>query len=141
MGTDKVTWLLKHIEQLKATGKIRDYKILGSTGGSDQQKLSKYSNKKTIVDDIVFDSRREASRFTELKLLLKAGEIGFLELQVEYELNPGGTHSLKYISDFEYVVSKTGEKVVEDVKGFKTREYKRKRRLMKKVHGITIKEV
>lgn len=110
-------------------------------GSEKSKKPSKHGNSKTVVDDIEFDSIKEANRYQELKLLLKAGEIAFLKMQQEYELNPGGTHSLKYVSDFEYLISATGEKIVEDVKGFRTREYKKKRRLMKKVHGIVIKEV
>jgi len=102
---------------------------------------SKYNNSKTEVDGIVFDSVKEANRYKELRLLLKAGVIGLLKMQVEYELNPGGTHSLIYQSDFEYIITATGEHVVEDVKGFRTRVYLKKRRLMKKVHGITIKEI
>lgn len=72
--------------------------------------------------------------------LQKQGLIGLLEMQVPFELNPGGTHSLKYIADFVYYDSLTGERVVEDAKGFRTREYLKKRRLMKKVLGIEIKE-
>jgi|SRR6185295_10992318 len=105
------------------------------------KKKSKYNNTKIEVDGIVFDSVKEANRYKELRLLLKVGEIGLLKRQVEYELNPGGTYSLKYLSDFEYIITETGENVVEDVKGFRTREYLKKRRLMKKVHGIIIKEL
>jgi hypothetical protein len=101
---------------------------------------SKYRNTKTEVDGIKFDSKAEADRYRELKILLKAGEIGMLELQKEYELNPGGTHSVKYVADFVYT-TKEGVKIVEDVKGFVTAVYRRKRRLMKKVHGITIIEI
>lgn len=104
-------------------------------------KRSKYGNTETEVDGIKFDSKKEADRYRKLLIMQKAGEIGLIQMQVEYELNPGGTHSLKYLADFVYVVSATGEKVVEDVKGFRTREYKKKRRLMKKVHGIVIKEI
>lgn len=104
-------------------------------------KRSKYGNTETEIDGIKFDSKREANRYRELLLLLKAGEIGLLRLQVEYELNPGGSHSLKYIADFVYIIVATGQEVVEDVKGYRTREYKKKKRLMKKVHGITIKEI
>lgn len=103
-------------------------------------KRSKYGNKKTEVDGIVFDSAREANRYKELKILLKAGVIGMLERQVPFELNPGGQFSLRYIADFVYVDMVTGEKIVEDSKGFRTRDYKRKKRLMKKIHGISIKE-
>ena len=109
-------------------------------GAGKMVKKSKFGNKKCVVDDIVFDSEKEAKRYGELKLLLKAGEIGFLERQVPFELNPGGTYSLKYIADFVYIDAKTGEKIVEDVKPmrvskktgklFRTQVYKKKKRLM-----------
>lgn len=103
--------------------------------------LNKYNNTKTVIDDIEFDSKKEANRYKQLKLLLKVGAIGLLRMQVPYELNPGGTHSLKYIADFVYMDSTTGEEVVEDAKGARTAVYLKKRRLMKKVHDIIIKEV
>lgn len=106
-----------------------------------KKKRSKYGNRKTVVDDIEFDSEKEANRYKELKLLRKAGFISFLKLQETFELNEGGTHSLKYIADFVYMDAQTGQKVVEDAKGYRTREYLKKRRLMKKVHGIIIKEI
>lgn len=105
-----------------------------------RQKVSKYRNKKTEVDGIVFDSAKEATRYKELLILLKAGEIGHLERQVPFELNEGGTHSLKYVADFVYIDARTGEKITEDCKGCRTKEYLKKRRLMKKVHKISIKE-
>lgn len=104
------------------------------------KKKSKYRNTRTEIDGIKFDSSREAKRYGELKLLLKAGEIGLLELQKEYELNEGGTHSLKYLADFVYMDARTGETIVEDAKGALTEVYKKKRRLMKQVYGITIHE-
>ncbi len=106
-----------------------------------KEKRSKYGAKKTEVDGIVFDSKKEARRYSELKILLKAGLIGQLELQVPFELNKGGSHSLKYIADFVYIDTTTGEKVVEDVKGFRTREYKKKKRLMLIIYNIQIKEI
>lgn len=105
-----------------------------------KKKKSKYGNKKTEVNGITFDSIREAKRYKHLLFLQKIGEIAFLKLQVPYELNPGGTHSLVYIADFVYMEAKTGNWVVEDSKGMRTAAYRKKRRLMKKVHGITIKE-
>ena len=105
-----------------------------------EPKKSKYSNKKTEVDGITFDSLKEANRYRELKILLKAGEIGFLELQKEFELNEKGSHSVKYIADFAYVDQRTGETIIEDCKGFRTAVYKKKRRLMFQVFGIKIKE-
>jgi hypothetical protein len=104
-------------------------------------KKPKYRNKKTEVDGIVFDSAKEAKRYQELKILLKAGEIGFLELQVPFELNQGGTHSMKYVADFVYIDAKSGTKIVEDVKGYRTKEYRKKKKLMKNLHRIIIKEI
>jgi hypothetical protein len=92
-----------------------------------------------VVDDIEFASIKEAKRYKELKLLLKAGEIGMLRLQVPFELNPGGSHSLKYIADFCYITYE-GIHIIEDCKGFRTREYLKKKRLMLKVHSIKIHE-
>lgn len=106
----------------------------------EKKKRSKYGNKKTEVDGIRFDSEREAKRYKQLLLLQKAGEIGLLRRQVDYELNEGGTHSLKYRADFVYM-TKDGVEVVEDSKGCRTREYLKKRRLMKSIYGIEIKEV
>lgn len=105
------------------------------------KKKSKYGSRKTEVNGIVFDSKKEANRYKELLLLLKAGIIRLLELQVTYELNEGGSYSLKYIADFVYVDALTGQKIVEDAKGYRTKEYKKKKRLMLKVHGIKIHEV
>lgn len=105
------------------------------------KKKSKYNNNKKEVDGIVFDSEKEAEYYGKLKLLLKAGEIGLLERQISYELNPGGSYSYKYIADFVFFDTKTGEKNVIDVKGYHTAEYRKKRRLMKKIHGIKIIEI
>lgn len=130
------------IQELKSS-KVAEInrEVLEEIDQEKKPKRSKYGNSATEVDGIKFDSAREAKRYRELLLLLKAGIIGLLRMQVEYELNPGGTHSLKYLADFVYVLAATGEKVVEDVKGFRTREYKKKCRLMKKVHGIVITEI
>lgn len=103
--------------------------------------LTKYGNKKIVVDGILFDSKREACRYSELKLLTKAGEISDIERQVEYQLIPKqpGERAVKYIADFRYK-NKDGQTIVEDVKGYKTEVYKIKRKLMLYVHGIKIRE-
>jgi hypothetical protein len=132
---------ISDLEKLQACGKIRGFVLPHKPPPESEKKRSKYGASKKEADGIVFDSVKEAKRYQELKLLQKAGFIGLLELQVPFELNDGGTHSLRYIADFVYVISQTGEKVVEDAKGFRTKEYRKKRRLMKTVHGITIKEV
>ena len=124
-----------------------------------KQKDSKYKSKKTEVDGIEFMSKKEARRYTELKLLERAGEISDLRLQVKYVLIPaqrepdtvgakGGVKKGKvierecsYVADFVYRIAGTSDEVVEDTKGFRTPEYKIKRKLMLWVHGIRIREI
>ena len=104
-----------------------------------EKKTHKFKATPCIKDGIKFDSTKEANRYLELKFLQTHGQITNLELQAPFDLNPGGTHTLKYIADFTYN-DQDGNFVVEDSKGFKTKEYLKKKRLMLKVHGIKIKE-
>ena len=107
---------------------------------------SKYHSRKTTVDGIEFDSQKESRRFCELRLLERAGRITDLQRQVKFELIPSQRINGKvvewpcsYIADFVYM--ENGQKVVEDTKGFKTKDYIIKRKLMLKEHGIRIREV
>lgn len=105
--------------------------------------MSKYHNRKVEIDGIKFDSIKEGHRYLELKLLLKAGKIRDLQMQVEFELIPkqAGERACKYKADFVYHMADTGKMIVEDVKGKRTREYIIKRKLMLWRHGIKIVEV
>jgi hypothetical protein len=103
------------------------------------KKKSKYNNVKVEFDGYTFDSIRERNYYVLLRARETAGEITELRLQVGYELNEGGSHSLKYYADFTYL--ENGELKTVDVKGFRTAVYKKKRKLMKEVHGIEIIEV
>lgn len=108
---------------------------------------SKYHSRRCELDGIMFDSRKEARRYAELKILERAGEIKKLERQVPFTLIPAQRdeagkvieREVKYVADFMYV-DKDGIHV-EDVKGMKTRDYIIKRKLMLWVHGIRIEEV
>lgn len=126
--------------------------------------MSKYSNKKAVRNGVVFDSRREARRYSELLLLQRAGAITDLQTQVEFELIPAQFEavptgelykrgalkgkpkmkevciekSVKYIADFVY--QENGKTVVEDAKGFRTEAYKIKKKMLLYFHGIKIKE-
>ncbi|WP_237489323.1 DUF1064 domain-containing protein [Muribaculum intestinale] len=92
-------------------------------------------------------SKKEHNRANQLKLMQRAGVISGLREQVSYVVIPAQRdgagklleHACRYIADFVYY-DKNGELVVEDTKGFKTPEYKIKRKLMLLVHGIRIKE-
>ena len=107
--------------------------------------MGKYNNKKIAVDGIIFDSKKEAARYSELKILLKAGLIFDLELQPVYEIQPsykrqGKTvRAIKYLADFRY--QENGKTVVEDVKGFKTDMYKLKKKLVEYKFDVIIKEL
>ena len=104
------------------------------------RKYSKYNAKKTIVDGHPFDSKREAERYCELKLFLKAGEIRDLVLQPRFLLqdeffdkNEVKHKKIEYVADFMYI-DKCGKTIVEDVKGVLTDVYKLKKKLFLKIY-------
>jgi hypothetical protein len=108
--------------------------------------MRKYGNRKITKDGITFDSVKEFKRFCELSLLERAGEVTDLKRQVRFELIPSQRidgkvveRPVHYIADFVY--QEDGHTVVEDTKGFKTKDYILKRKLMLHVHGIRIREV
>lgn len=106
---------------------------------------SKFNAKKTTVDGIVFDSKREARRYQELKLMERAGKIRDLQRQVRVELVPpfncDGKHfrGIYYVMDFTYTCSE-GAEIWEDVKGMKTPVYLLKRKLVAYRYHKIIKE-
>lgn len=109
---------------------------------------TKFRNRKTVLDGQTFDSRKEARRWAELRLLEKAGEITQLSRQTVFELIPNQLENGKvierkvtYKADFTYWDH--GHYVCEDVKSeaTKTPVYRLKKKLMRYVHGIAIKEV
>ena len=118
---------------------------------------NKYGNQKVVVDGIRFDSKHEAVRFQELRLLERTGAISGLRRQVKYILIPaqrepdsvgkrGGKKKGKllekevaYYADFVY--EEDGKTVVEDTKGVRTKDYIIKRKLLLFNYGIQIKEV
>jgi hypothetical protein len=120
---------------------------------------SKYGNRKAKARGKVFDSTMERSRYYTLSMLEKAGEISDLRMQVPYELIPAiyETQEVQlktktkqvqklvqratyYVADFVYKDAE-GNEVVEDVKGFRTAEYLLKKKMMRALLGIQIKEV
>ena len=120
-------------------------------------KANKYGSRKITRDGMTFDSLREYRRFCELRLLEKAGQITDLRRQVKFVLVPaqygpdsigkrGGVkrgklieREVSYVADFVY--AQDGKQIVEDSKGFRTKDYIIKRKLMLWVHGIQVKEI
>lgn len=103
---------------------------------------NKFNNIKTVVDGIKFDSKAEAARWVELKLLEKAGAIKDLERQVECPLEVNGELVCNYLADFEYYEKTPIGKwklVVEDLKGYQTDVFKLKAKLFRAVYGFGIR--
>lgn len=110
-------------------------------------KRPKYGNKRTVKDGLTFDSKKEAKRYGELSVMLAAGLIKDLQLQVKYQLLPNqkdaagkvAERAITYVADFTYTID--GDLIVEDAKGMRTDVYKIKKKLMRYFHGIKIREV
>jgi hypothetical protein len=105
--------------------------------------VSKFGNEqKAASDGAVFGSKLECRRYEELLLLVRLKEITDLQRQVRWNLVPTqkGERSVDYVSDFQYF-DKGGHLHVEDTKGFKTKDYIIKRKLMLWIHGVKIEEV
>jgi hypothetical protein len=113
-----------------------------------KSKPRKYHNIPCHVNGIYFDSKREAARYEELLLLQKSGAISGLEAdkkQLHFDLKVQDQHGLfvkitRYTPDFRYI--ENGELVIEDVKcsASKTQVYELRKKLVKALLGIEIKE-
>lgn len=120
-----------------------------------QQKGNKLNAVKTNIDGLEFDSKSEAKRYAELKMLQAAGEISDLQMQVEYVLIPSQRDGngrviekeCSYIADFVYFDNWQNKTIVEDVKGYTNpasatyAKFVIKRKLMLYIHGIRVVEV
>lgn len=93
--------------------------------------MNKYNAKKTKVDGIVFDSRREAEVYRDLKLQKKTGFVKDFTRQAVFHLirPPGG---VKYIADF-LVTKPDGKQEVWEVKGVETPVFKIKAKFFRKL--------
>lgn len=108
---------------------------------------TKYGSQKIKADGMIFDSRKEYKRYQELRLLEKAGAIRELKRQVKFMLIPSQRdektgkvieRACSYTADFTYLQG--SELVVEDTKGYRTKDYILKRKMMLYFCGIRIKE-
>ncbi len=94
-----------------------------------ETKQNKHGNVKTEIDDIKFDSKGEACRYSHLKHLERLGMISELRLQPRFVLQEGFTRNKKYhrpityTADFSYF--ENGKRVIEDSKGHRTKEFNR----------------
>lgn len=117
----------------------------------DGKPANKFGAVKKTVDNIKFDSTREARRYEELKLAERAGKIKDLEVQpvfilvksVKFSGDQKAKPAMRYTADFRYFDVKKGEVVVEDVKSkatAKQTDYKMRRHMMLAFHGIEVLE-
>lgn len=110
---------------------------LGIEEANKKKPYTKYSNTKTTIDEITFDSKKESKRYSYLKLLERGKDISNLKLQVKYVLlesfiDKTGKHhrEIYYVADFVYFDNKKNIEIVEDCKGFRTEIYKLKKKLL-----------
>ena len=109
--------------------------------------MNKYHNRKIVREGETYDSVKEYRRAKELELLEKGGVIKDLKRQVRFEIIPSqrgedgkvAERAVAYVADFVYF--EDGKLVVEDTKGFRTKDYIIKRKLMRYLLGINIREV
>lgn len=103
---------------------------------------AKFKNIATTVDGHRFDSRKEARRYSQLRMLERAGEITGLQLQPRFPLLVNGQQIGCYVGDFLYW-DRAGAMVVEDVKSHHTRKlplYRWKKKHFEAQEGIRIVE-
>ncbi len=103
-----------------------------------KRKTNKYNAIKTEFNGIMFDSKKEAIRYSQLNLLQRAKKISDLQLQVKYDFVINGVKIGFYKADFVYI--ENGVRIIEDSKGVRTPVYKIKKKLMKAIHDIDIFE-
>jgi hypothetical protein len=115
----------------------------GARDALAQERKSKYGNHRTMLDEQVFDSKAEADRWAELRMLQRAGKITELICQPEFPIAINGHKIASYSADFRYI-HEHGKLVIEDVKSEGTRNnavYRLKKKLTEALHGVVISEV
>ena len=120
-------------------------RVRNDLAAEDKRKKSKYGSVKTTVDGITFDSKAEANRLCELRLMEKAGEITRLSRQEVFPIVINGNpvkmrngHIAKYTADFIYF--KDGKRIVEEVKGYAVRDYPLRRAIVEAIYNFRILE-
>ena len=138
----EITMLRWSDEQLAAYQKLRQSRSEANREAKDHQPdtpRAKYRNKKTTVNGKKFDSKLEAGRYVQLVRLQEGGVISNLKCQVRFALEINNNLICHYVADFTYRDAEFKE-VVEDAKGYDTKDYVLKKKLMRAIHGIDIQE-
>lgn len=131
---------------LRRMGPEAQRQVMKKLGIMGKAKAPKYHNQPDSRGSLRFDSKKEARRYDELMLMMASGKIKDLRLQQDFTLveaytRPSGerVRAMRYRADFTY--TREGERIVEDVKGIKTKDYQMKKKLMMDKYGISITEI
>ncbi|TAV98484.1 DUF1064 domain-containing protein [Rhizobium ruizarguesonis] len=104
-----------------------------------QKRGNKFGAKKTMFEGILFDSKREAEVYRDLKLLERSGRISGFERQRKFELIVNGEIIGTYRADFAFIDHDQDCKFrVVDVKGVVTRDFKRVQKIIKAIYNIDV---
>lgn len=106
------------------------------------KKKPKYRNTRCEHEGVIFDSIKERTRWLQLLLLAKDGQITYLERQVAFPIIINGILICKYYADAVYY--ENGQRIVEDTKSIITKKnpvYRLKKKMLKAVLGIEVREV
>ena len=117
---------------------LAEFKKLRDTAGKDYRdgKNHKYKARVVVADGIRFSSKKEAKYYGDLQLAQKSGELLYFLRQTTFDL-PGG---IRYRVDF-VEFWENGEIRYIDVKGYRTKEYIIKKKLVESLYPIKIIEV
>jgi hypothetical protein len=104
-------------------------------------KPTKYRNRKTMLDGMMFDSAAESRDWAELNLRVRAGEIRNLRRQVVFKCTWNGVDICKYVADFAFEEKREGEwhPVIADTKGFETALFRLKAKIMLATHDVEVR--
>ncbi len=126
--------LEKIVVEKKDTMSAEEWRLF--INGRNESTKNKYHAKPKEVEGIRFASTKEADRYATLKCMQNANEITGLQRQVKFKLV-----GCNYFLDFMYFDYASKQMIFEDVKGVRTPTYKIKKKQMKEIYNIEIKEV
>jgi uncharacterized protein DUF1064 len=141
-------WTMEDVRALRVRQKLSAPEVREIA----REPRQKFGNRKVIIDNVVFDSKKEGEHYLHLKMRERLGEIAHLELQPAFELlvqNPAGEEASigTYHADFRYwehTATGDGDVLrVVDVKSkfTKTEAYQRTKKHVERRYGVTILEV
>ncbi|KQQ72948.1 hypothetical protein ASF70_15895 [Rhizobium sp. Leaf321] len=108
-------------------------------GKRREKKTNKFGAKRTVVDGVTFDSKRESEVYSDLKNLERAGRISGLVLQRKFELIVNGQIIGTYRADFCFIDhDQDGRFRTIDVKDVVTKDFKRVQKIIKAAYNIDV---